>query len=107
MGIALKWSDQAKKDLKSVFDYYKSNANIKVAQNIILSIFDNIEKLKNYPNLGKADLNIIYRSFDLKYLIINNHKIFYSNTQKGIIIHLIFDTRQNPEILLDKLRNLK
>lgn len=107
MGLIIKWSNQAKNDLKLVFEYYKSNANLKIAQNIILNIYDNTEKLKYYPNLGKSDFKTIYNGFEVKYIIINNYKIFYSNSPKGIIILLIFDTRQNPEILLEKLRNLK
>lgn len=106
MGLIVKWSNQAKNDLKIIFEYYKSNANVKVAQNIILNIFDYTENLKNFPNIGKSEIKTLYKNFEIKYIVINKYKIFYSKTTKGILIHLIFDTRQNPEVLLEKLRKL-
>ncbi len=106
MGLIIKWSNQATLDLEVIFEYYNYNANLKVAQSIIKNIVTISKNLKFYPNIGKLETTLKFPNFELKYIIINNYKLIYSNTQKGIIIHTVFDTRQNPELLVDKFKNI-
>lgn len=104
MGLRVIFSIQAKSDLEIIFDYYKNNASLKVAQSIIKNIINIAKNLKFYPNIGQIDTTLDFSDFKLQFIIYKNYKIIYSVTEKGILIHTIFDTRQNPENIVNKFK---
>lgn len=50
------FTDTAKKQLKSIYKYYKKEAGIKIANSIKNGILDDIEKLKKHPHIGSQEL---------------------------------------------------
>ena len=89
------WSNKAKIKLFKILQFYaernKSNSfSIKLYQRINKEI----RKLRDHPNIGiNTDSEMI------KALIVDNYLIYYEFTNEYIVIHTIWDSRQNPENL--------
>lgn len=47
MELRIKWTDFSKKELKSIFDYYKEKASVIVAKKLVSGIVKETLKLKN------------------------------------------------------------
>ncbi|OOV18605.1 type II toxin-antitoxin system RelE/ParE family toxin [Flavobacterium sp. LM4] len=98
MGLEIYWTDFSKKELKNIFDYYKEEASLNVARNVVLGITKEAAKLKKNPTIGQEEELLDKDSRDFRYLVFKNYKIIYwVNLEKNRIeVFDIFDTRQNP-----------
>lgn len=104
MGII--WTDFATQNLKSIFDYYTEKANTKVAHKIRREILDSTLRLKKHPNSGQTEVNLEKLNLKHRYVVVGNYKVIYRIESESIIIIDIFDTRQNPNKMADKNRNV-
>lgn len=98
------FTDTAKKQLKHIFLYYKKEASIKVANSIKNGILDDIEKLKNRPHIGSEETFLKSLGKNYKKLVTGNYKVIYRVIDTTIVIDTLFDTRQEPKELLNKLK---
>lgn len=98
MGLEIYWTDFSKKELKNIFDYYKEEASLNVARNLVLGITKEAAKLKKHPTIGQEEELLDKDSRDFRYLVFKSYKIIYwVNLEKNRIeVFDIFDTRQNP-----------
>ena len=48
----IRWQTNAKRHFKSLFDYYREHASEIVALGLRNTITDDVEKLKDFPNMG-------------------------------------------------------
>ncbi len=98
MELEIYWTDFAKEELRNVFNYHKSKANINVAKKLVLGITKETFKLKEQPEIGQKEELLENQLKDIRYLIFKNYKIIYwINEEKNWIEILdLFDTRQNP-----------
>ncbi len=98
MELKIYWTDFSKRELKKIFTYYKENANLKVARNLILGIEKETNILRIHPNIGQVEELLIGRKQKFHYLLFKNYKIIYwiNKDKKRIEISDVFDTRQNP-----------
>lgn len=98
MELEIYWTDFSKKQLKNIFDYYKKEASLNVAKNLIFGITKETEKIKNHSSIGQEEELLKNDSRDFRYLIFKSYKIIYwVNLDKTRIeIFDVFDTRQNP-----------
>jgi plasmid stabilization system protein ParE len=105
MEITIFWTDFSKTALQKIFSYYKENASINVAKNLVLAIVGKTTILKTHPNIGAKEELLKERKENFRYLLFKNYKIIYwINMEKNRIeIADVFDTRQNPV----KMRKLK
>jgi plasmid stabilization system protein ParE len=95
MELEIYWTDFSKKELKTIFDYYKEEASLNVARNLVLGITKEVAKLKKQPTIGQIEALLENDSRDFRYLLFERYKIIYwLNLTKNRIE--IFDTRQNP-----------
>ena len=46
MAIKIYWTNFAKKQLRNIFDYYKTNASPQIAQNIVVGIVEKVNSLE-------------------------------------------------------------
>ncbi len=93
------WTEPAKKDLKEVFEFI-SEYSYEIADKVIDAIIEKTEILliEGFELSGQIDnFNSNYRR-----LIVGNYKILYKVISDKIIIHGIFDSRQNPKKLEEK-----
>lgn len=54
MEIKVLWSNHALRDLELIFEYYKSNASVKVAQSVVKKIVESSILIQNSPHIGKV-----------------------------------------------------
>lgn len=101
------WSDFAIENVKDIFDYYSINANKKIAHEIKKQILDATQQLKKNPESGQKELYLESLEQDYRYLIVSNYKIIYRFTDHMIFINDVFDTRQDPLMMIDKNRRMK
>jgi plasmid stabilization system protein ParE len=89
------WSHKAKIKRYEILKYYiDRNKSKTYSVKLNERINKEIRLLVDFPNKGvKTELE------NIRCLIIEHFIIFYEITEKQIIIHHIWDTRQNPDIL--------
>lgn len=103
-GLKIQWLDTAKEDLHSIRQYYADNAGKKVMHNRLKKIMDSVSLLSTNPLLGKEDKDLATRSMQYRFLVCGDYKVYYYIRNNSIKIALIWDCRQNPLRLLDKLK---
>jgi len=93
----IKWSNEAKLDVKNIYDFIKLKS-VEAAKNLVTNI-RNAPKSVVFENQYSTDE---YAS-ECRKIVVKNYKILYvANVQnKTINVIAVFDTRQNPEKLLD------
>ena len=94
------WSDFAISNLKEIYDYYKENANHKVAKKIKSEIFQSTNQLKTFPESGQIEFYLKKLNGDYRYLISGNYKIIYNVKGNQVLINDIIDIRRNPDKML-------
>lgn len=99
MGIVLLWSDNAKDDLKEIYQYYKLKACKQIADKITNAIVEKTIILKNNERIGQNEELFSDKYQEIRYLVEGNYKIVYLIENDFIIISTIFDCRQNPKKL--------
>ena len=89
------WSHKARIKLYDILKYYADrNKSKSYSAKLHKKIYQKIQLLKNHPFLGiKTD------SENIRAVIIENYILFYEIEPEKIIIHTIWDSRQNPENL--------
>ncbi|MCH8533930.1 MAG: type II toxin-antitoxin system RelE/ParE family toxin [Flavobacteriaceae bacterium] len=98
------WTDFAIRNLKEIFDFYCSKANIKVAHKIRRQILNTSKQLKNNPYSGQVELNLTRLKKNHRYLVSGHYKLIYRVLDNQVIINDVFDTRQNPSKMNDEKR---
>ena len=98
MALKVYWTEFAEQKLEEIFEYYKMKANYQVAKNLVDSIYNKVEQLKNQPKIGQVEELLNERKEGFRYLVYKNYKIIYwiNSSDQRIEINDIFDTRQNP-----------
>ena len=96
------WSNQAKKQLREVFKFYKETTSIELAEKVKNRLIQKPTILLEHPELGQEETNEAVAGMGFRYLVESHHKIVYKlyPSESIILIAAVFDTRQNP----DKLR---
>ncbi|MEO8151204.1 MAG: type II toxin-antitoxin system RelE/ParE family toxin [Bacteroidia bacterium] len=89
------WSDSAKKDLQSIYDYYFQFSD-DIALKIISGIIIKAEGLSEYPLIGRVEELLQNRKTQYRFLVEGNYKVIYAIEDNHIAIHRVFDSRQNP-----------
>ena len=104
MEIKIIWSDSALVQLEEIFDFHKTQASYKIAQNLVKSIVQKVLILETNPLLGVKEPLLSGKSFEYRYLIHKNYKIIYRYVENLVRINMVFDCRQNP-IRMDEMKD--
>jgi toxin ParE1/3/4 len=99
------WSDFSSEILLEIYQYYKEKAGYSVAQKIKSNIFNSTKQLINNPLSGQIELTLVNLSEEHRYLVEGNYKIIYKKVKEGILITDIFDTRQDPIKINNKIES--
>ena len=73
------WTNPAKKDLRQIFNYYKTKVSKTLAHKIINSLFANTSILET-QNIGTKEELLEHLEQDHRYIINGNYKIIYTST---------------------------
>ena len=89
------WSHKAKIKLSEILEfYYQRNKSKTYSQKIYREIKKSVGLLKKQPKLGLKTDDITVRA-----LILGEFIVFYEFNNTEIVIHAIWDCRQNPNDL--------
>ena len=93
------WSNTAIKQRRAIFEYWnKNNGSTKYSNRIRLLVNKRIDLIKSQPHLFlKTDLQ------DTHVTVIENFKLFYRIYPDLIMVTAFWDSRQDPEKLLELL----
>ncbi len=87
------WSNRAKVRLFEILEFYiKINKSKTYSVKLYKLLNKEVKLLLKYPELGLRTTDPSVRG-----LIINDYLIYYEVTDDKIIIHTIWDCRQNPD----------
>ena len=98
MAIKIYWTNFAKKQLRNIFDYYKTIASPQIAQNIVVGIVEKVNSLEFQTEIGQKEELLLDRKENFRYLVFKKYKIIYwfNKDKNRIEISDVFDARQNP-----------
>lgn len=102
MVMIVEWTNEAKKGLREIFNYYSAVAGKRTAQKIKNSIFARIKMLAKHPYAGQCEEQLKNRSQEFRYLVEGNYKILYWTEQETVFISSIFDCRQDPGKMIEE-----
>lgn len=87
------WSNRARKRLYNILDFYIERNKSKIYSNKLQKLISKeVKLLLKHPDLGLKTTEDSTRG-----LIIENFIIYYELAEDKIIIHTIWDSRQNPD----------
>lgn len=102
MALKIFWTNFAQKQLRGIFDYYKTKASLNTARTLVSEIIKETDSLMLHSDIGQREELLLNRPETFRYLIYKKYKIIYwVNKEKSRIeISDIFDTRQNPSKII-------
>jgi plasmid stabilization system protein ParE len=87
------WSDKAQKRLYGILEFYiERNKSKSYSNKLYKLLYKEVKLLLKYPDLGLKTSEESVRG-----LIIDTFIIYYEVTDDKIIIHTIWDCRQDPD----------
>ena len=98
MELSVYWTQFAEDKLNDIFEYYKFNAGIKVAETLANGIIDSSFDIAKNPYGAQKEELLSDRIQEYRYIVFKSYKIIYwiDETNKMILVSHVFDTRRNP-----------
>jgi toxin ParE1/3/4 len=98
------WTYPAKNDLQDIYDYIAEFSE-EAAFRVITGILDKAEVLKGgFPGIGQKEPLLSHKTDIYRYLVEGNYKIIYRVKRNRVIIDMVFDVRQNPDKMAEKIK---
>jgi len=97
------WTDPAKFQLKEIYIYHKKVASIKIAKSIKDNVINATKSLSGFKQMGQEEELLKHKKEQYRYLVEGNYKVIYKPVTDIIYIMDVFDTRQNPEKLPERV----
>ncbi|KOS04919.1 hypothetical protein AM493_01865 [Flavobacterium akiainvivens] len=91
----IKWSPVAERKLYAILEFFiDRNKSATYSIKLYKTFHKQLAKLSKNPEIGiKTDVN------EIRGLIVGDYTLFYEVTDKLIIVHTLWDNRQNPQEL--------
>lgn len=97
--IEVQWTETARKTLQETSDFIIELWNANINEEFIRQLDYRIKQLQNNPELGSS-----FENSQIRRLIVHKTvSLFYINTAQYIKLLVIWDNRQDPDKLLEKL----
>lgn len=91
------WTDDAKRDLKGIFDYYKHEAGATVARKISCHIEESASSLARMPLMAPRELLLEDRPEGFRALVVRRrYKVVYFVGEGVVNVVAVWDCRQSP-----------
>ena len=95
MDYIIRMSPKALEDIESICDYVAKDGD-DIAKNQAIIIMDAIERLRDFPNIGKSLQNFIEQPTEYKYIVINKvYLAFYLLEDNAVQIVRVFRKEQD------------
>lgn len=103
--MVIKWLNRAIDSLQQIAEYYKQEYSENSANKIVSEIRTTVGKLKDFPELAAIEPLLKNRAKTYRSLVISKkYKAVYYIDNNTVYISQIWDCRQNPKKLKDKIR---
>jgi toxin ParE1/3/4 len=93
-------TDFAKLQLTNIYDYYKLQGFGKYGRSIRKEVINKALMLRDFPNMGVIEPNLIEFDLEHRYVLVKNYKVIYRQLADTIIVTDIFDTRKDPKEMM-------
>ena len=99
--IEIFWTRTAFKQRNAVFSFWnKRNGNSKYSNKLRLQLNNRIKQLSSFPLSGKESAH-----YNTRVAAMEHYSIFYRFENDRIIVMAFWDNRQDPDKLLEILKN--
>lgn len=100
------WSKLSEQQIDEIYEFYKVRVSIQLAKKIVRKILLAPDILIKNPNMGAKEVMLSNRQIGYRYIITTNYKIIYSVNEADKLIKIadVFDTRQNPTKLKERIK---
>ena len=96
----IKWQTNAKRHLKSLFDYYRDHASETVALGLRETVIGYVERLEDFPTIGRKDDEFSTPDTQYYFLIVKwskrTYRVYYLYENDICSIMAIWDCSMNP-----------
>ena len=96
----IKWQTNAKRHLKSIFDYYRKHASLNVAISMRDAIVGGVDRLETFPASGTQDYELSTDDIIYYYVIVEKgkrtYRVYYIYENDICHIQAIWDCSMNP-----------
>lgn len=90
------WDDEAKRSLRSIYDYLKNKESITVAKTVTTKIIKQTKALNQFPEKFAEEPCLKKELGNFRFKVVWSYKIIYEVTPDAIFILDIFHTSRNP-----------
>jgi plasmid stabilization system protein ParE len=90
------WDNEAKRSLRSIYDYLKHKESIRVARKVRDEIVNQTKSLNQFPEKFVQEPLLKNERGNFRYKVIWSYKIIYEITSSSILVIDIFHTSRNP-----------
>ena len=98
----IKWQTNAKRHLKSIFDYYKKHASLIVAISMRDTIISSVDRLETFPTSGVRDYDLSTEDTLYYYVVAQKgkrtYRVYYIYENDICHIQAIWDCSMNPSM---------
>ena len=92
------WLPEARKHLKEIYLFYKTNRSLNAAIKVRKEIYTSVTYLKKFPLMAHIEIFSAKSSINYHALVVGKYfKVVYYIDKKKIYISAIFDCQQDPE----------
>lgn len=94
------WHEDARDQLRAIYQYYAEYISPITANNIVDAVMEAAEYLEHSPLVGAIELSLQGLKHEFRYLVVRKHyKLVYFVEQDECHIAVVWDCRNNPELL--------
>ena len=104
--VRIVWTEFAEEDIKIIFEFLTTEQGIpiEIAERIVDSLFERVEQLLLFPRSGELDPFLEEFEKAHRHLVQGNYKIIYRVEKETVFIVSVFDTRQDPQKLIQRIK---
>jgi plasmid stabilization system protein ParE len=96
------WTKSALASLYDICKYYKVNVSITIACKVRDNILAVTSQLEKHSQIGQIEELLKEMESGHRYIVKDNYKIIYKIQTHKIYITDVFDTRQNPDKIMER-----
>lgn len=97
------WTIQAQEDLEALYRYWLT-VNAGYAAQLYNQLIDETEVLRTFPRVGALERLLKHCPEGYRSLLSGKrHKLIYTIEDDDIVIHAVWDCRQDPDTLKDSV----
>ncbi len=102
--MVVKWSNRSLKHIVDIYKLYLEKSE-KAAEKIFNTIFEEGDKLGDFPEMAQREQLLTKKKIVYRSLVVQKHfKIVYSVYENYIHIVDVWDCRQNPKKLKNRIK---